>query len=170
PRPPVRAAGCGTWPPRRRDDRALSAAARRPRAGGNAVVRAAEADRHRDGVHGDAKARAPRRAVRRRQSEPRRRAARAAGRAQPDTGGKLRRHRAQHGLRDEALPTCDLHGRGQGARRGPARRSAGEPAGARGISRELEDALPMTDKIIEFDKVVAGYSPSLTILNETTLD
>lgn len=28
----------------------------------------------------------------------------------------------------------------------------------------------MTDKIIEFEKVVAGYSPSLTILNETTLD
>ncbi|HET9764294.1 MAG TPA: ABC transporter ATP-binding protein [Casimicrobiaceae bacterium] len=28
----------------------------------------------------------------------------------------------------------------------------------------------MADKIIEFDKVVAGYSPSLTILNETTLD
>jgi branched-chain amino acid transport system ATP-binding protein len=28
----------------------------------------------------------------------------------------------------------------------------------------------MNDKIIEFDKVVAGYSPSLTILNETTLD
>ena len=28
----------------------------------------------------------------------------------------------------------------------------------------------MTDKIIEFDKVVAGYSPSLTILNGTTLD
>ena len=28
----------------------------------------------------------------------------------------------------------------------------------------------MTDRIIEFDKVVAGYSPSLTILNETTLD
>ena len=28
----------------------------------------------------------------------------------------------------------------------------------------------MTEKIIEFDKVVAGYSPSLTILNETTLD
>ena len=28
----------------------------------------------------------------------------------------------------------------------------------------------MTDKIIEFDKVVAGYTPSLTILNETTLD
>src|SRR5436305_1404305 len=27
-----------------------------------------------------------------------------------------------------------------------------------------------TEKIIEFDKVVAGYSPSLTILNETTLD
>jgi branched-chain amino acid transport system ATP-binding protein len=26
------------------------------------------------------------------------------------------------------------------------------------------------EKIIEFDKVVAGYSPSLTILNETTLD
>ena len=26
------------------------------------------------------------------------------------------------------------------------------------------------DRIIEFDKVVAGYSPSLTILNETTLD
>jgi branched-chain amino acid transport system ATP-binding protein len=26
------------------------------------------------------------------------------------------------------------------------------------------------DKIIEFDKVVAGYSPSLTILNEITLD
>ncbi len=26
------------------------------------------------------------------------------------------------------------------------------------------------DKIIEFDHVVAGYSPSLTILNETTLD
>jgi branched-chain amino acid transport system ATP-binding protein len=28
----------------------------------------------------------------------------------------------------------------------------------------------MSAKIIEFDKVVAGYSPSLTILNETTLD
>ncbi len=28
----------------------------------------------------------------------------------------------------------------------------------------------MADKIIEFDKVVAGYTPSLTILNETTLD
>ena len=28
----------------------------------------------------------------------------------------------------------------------------------------------MTSKIIEFEKVVAGYSPSLTILNETTLD
>ncbi len=28
----------------------------------------------------------------------------------------------------------------------------------------------MAEKIIEFDKVVAGYSPSLTILNETTLD
>ncbi|MEJ7668683.1 MAG: ABC transporter ATP-binding protein [Casimicrobiaceae bacterium] len=28
----------------------------------------------------------------------------------------------------------------------------------------------MADRIIEFDNVVAGYSPSLTILNETTLD
>jgi branched-chain amino acid transport system ATP-binding protein len=28
----------------------------------------------------------------------------------------------------------------------------------------------MTDKVIEFDRVVAGYTPSLTILNETTLD
>ena len=28
----------------------------------------------------------------------------------------------------------------------------------------------MAEKIIEFDRVVAGYSPSLTILNETTLD
>jgi branched-chain amino acid transport system ATP-binding protein len=28
----------------------------------------------------------------------------------------------------------------------------------------------MNEKIIEFDKVVAGYTPSLTILNETTLD
>jgi branched-chain amino acid transport system ATP-binding protein len=28
----------------------------------------------------------------------------------------------------------------------------------------------MAERIIEFDKVVAGYSPSLTILNETTLD
>lgn len=28
----------------------------------------------------------------------------------------------------------------------------------------------MADKIIEFESVVAGYSPSLTILNETTLD
>src|SRR6266704_4543611 len=28
----------------------------------------------------------------------------------------------------------------------------------------------MADNIIEFEKVVAGYSPSLTILNETTLD
>jgi branched-chain amino acid transport system ATP-binding protein len=28
----------------------------------------------------------------------------------------------------------------------------------------------MTEKIIEFEAVVAGYSPSLTILNETTLD
>ena len=28
----------------------------------------------------------------------------------------------------------------------------------------------MAERIIEFEKVVAGYSPSLTILNETTLD
>ena len=28
----------------------------------------------------------------------------------------------------------------------------------------------MSEKIIEFEKVVAGYTPSLTILNETTLD
>jgi branched-chain amino acid transport system ATP-binding protein len=28
----------------------------------------------------------------------------------------------------------------------------------------------MAERIIEFDKVVAGYTPSLTILNETTLD
>ena len=28
----------------------------------------------------------------------------------------------------------------------------------------------MSGRIIEFDRVVAGYSPSLTILNETTLD
>jgi hypothetical protein len=28
----------------------------------------------------------------------------------------------------------------------------------------------MADRIIEFEAVVAGYSPSLTILNETTLD
>src|SRR5207244_11279815 len=28
----------------------------------------------------------------------------------------------------------------------------------------------MSPTIIEFEKVVAGYSPSLTILNETTLD
>jgi hypothetical protein len=28
----------------------------------------------------------------------------------------------------------------------------------------------MSVEIIEFDKVVAGYSPSLTILNESTLD
>jgi len=28
----------------------------------------------------------------------------------------------------------------------------------------------MPARIIEFDQVVAGYSPSLTILNETTLD
>ena len=28
----------------------------------------------------------------------------------------------------------------------------------------------MSERIIEFEKVVAGYSPSLTILNETTLD
>jgi branched-chain amino acid transport system ATP-binding protein len=28
----------------------------------------------------------------------------------------------------------------------------------------------MAEKIIEFERVVAGYSPSLTILNETTLD
>ena len=39
--------------------------------------------------------------------------------------------------------------------------------GARSLSRELTHG---RDKIIEFDKVVAGYSPSLTILNETTLD
>src|SRR6201995_3177017 len=28
----------------------------------------------------------------------------------------------------------------------------------------------MSEKIIELERVVAGYSPSLTILNETTLD
>ena len=28
----------------------------------------------------------------------------------------------------------------------------------------------MAEKIIEFDKVVAGYTPSLTILNDLTLD
>ena len=30
--------------------------------------------------------------------------------------------------------------------------------------------MAIDEKIIEFDRVVAGYSPSLTILNETTLD
>ena len=37
--------------------------------------------------------------------------------------------------------------------------------------QETEPGTIMTaEKIIEFDHVVAGYSPSLTILNETTLD
>jgi branched-chain amino acid transport system ATP-binding protein len=34
----------------------------------------------------------------------------------------------------------------------------------------IAERVTMSEKIIEFDKVVAGYSPSLTILNETTLD
>ena len=66
----------------RPDDRAVPAAARRAPACGQPVVRAAEADRHRDGVHAGAAPRAARRAVRRRQPEPRRPAARAAGRAE----------------------------------------------------------------------------------------
>jgi branched-chain amino acid transport system ATP-binding protein len=36
--------------------------------------------------------------------------------------------------------------------------------------KEIEGTSFMADKIIEFDKVVAGYSPSLTILSGTTLD
>jgi branched-chain amino acid transport system ATP-binding protein len=40
------------------------------------------------------------------------------------------------------------------------------------VAIDLSDAQGtlVTDKIIEFDKVVAGYSPSVTILNELTLD
>jgi branched-chain amino acid transport system ATP-binding protein len=34
----------------------------------------------------------------------------------------------------------------------------------------LARANPASESIIQFDKVVAGYTPSLTILNETTLD
>ena len=51
---------------------------------------------------------------------------------------------------------------------GPPASRAIEPAGARGLSWEL--SADSHDKTIEFDKVVAGYTPSLTILNETTLD
>ncbi len=127
----------GPRAPRRRDDRALPPAARRAPAGGHAVLRPAEADRHRDGVHAGAAAGAARRALRGRQPEPRRPAARAAARAQPDAGRQLRRHRAQHGLHHEAVPARDLHGRGQGAGRGPAEGRPGEPAGARGISWQL---------------------------------
>ena len=50
---------------------------------------------------------------------------------------------------------------------GAAARRAVESGGARSLSWQLT---AMGEKIIEFDKVVAGYSPSLTILNETTLD
>ena len=49
---------------------------------GHAVLRPAEAHRHRDGLHAGAAPRAARRAVRGRQPEPRRPAARAPGRAQ----------------------------------------------------------------------------------------
>ena len=141
---------------------------------GTPVVRPAEADRHRDGVHAGAAARAARRAVRGRQPEPRRPAARAAGRAQQDAGRQLRRHRAQHGLHHAAVPARDLHGRRQGA--------GGRPAGGRcrrtgrcskrisATERHEQTTTMADDSIIEFDKVVAGYSPSLTILNETTLD
>jgi branched-chain amino acid transport system ATP-binding protein len=38
------------------------------------------------------------------------------------------------------------------------------------VDSRVEERVNMSEKIIEFDKVVAGYSPSLTILNETTLD
>src|SRR6266404_314510 len=34
----------------------------------------------------------------------------------------------------------------------------------------IEEHAIMAEKIIEFEQVVAGYSPSLTILNQTTLD
>ena len=50
-------------------------------------------------------------------------------------------------------------------RRGPPR---GRGLPWRGC--DAEAAAWGADSIIEFDKVVAGYSPSLTILNETTLD
>ena len=75
---PVRAARRRARRARRRDDRAVPPAARRAPAGRHAVVRPAEADRHRDGVHAGAAPGAARRAVRRRQSEPGRPAARAA--------------------------------------------------------------------------------------------
>ena len=91
-------------------------------------------------------------------------------RAQQVAGRQLRRHRAQHGLHHEALSARDLHGRGQGAGRGPAAGRPGEPAGAGSLSRQLMGRRDDMSKIIEFEKVVAGYSPSLTILNETTLD
>ena len=69
---------------------------------------------------------------------------------------------------------------------GPPAAVQANRAGARGISgklgrqlsrqlngqpcRRTEQGRHERDKIIEFDRVVAGYSPSLTILNETTLD
>jgi branched-chain amino acid transport system ATP-binding protein len=38
------------------------------------------------------------------------------------------------------------------------------------LAIETSSALPAASPIVEFDRVVAGYSPSLTILNETTFD
>jgi len=38
------------------------------------------------------------------------------------------------------------------------------------LATELATGTRVPEKIIEFDHVVAGYTPSLTILNETTLD
>ena len=83
-RPAAGEARCRPRAPRRRDDRALPAEARRGRARRNAVLRPAKAHRHRDGVHGRAAARAAGRALRRRQSEPRRPAARAPGPIEQD--------------------------------------------------------------------------------------
>ncbi len=87
---------------------------------------------------------------------------------QQDPRRQLRRHRAQHGFHHEVVPARRVHGRRQGAGRRAACRSAIEPASARRLPGQLTSA--MAEKIIEFDKVVAGYSPSLTILNQTTLD
>src|SRR6266566_4806574 len=159
-------------PSRRSNDRDVSPAARRQSARRESLVWPTEAHRHRHGIHAGSASGAAGRALRRRQSKPGRSIARAPASTEQVAGRQLRGHRAQHGFHHEALSARDLHGRRQGSRGGCSFRGSGEPAGAGSLFRQLttikESAV--AEAIIEFDKVVAGYSPSVTILNELTLD
>ncbi len=91
----------------------------------------------------------------------------AAASHQPGDRIDLRRHRAQHGVRDVALLAHPGAGRGPAHRRGDARCRAPRPQGDRGLSRTLRAMVSTPEHILTLTDVVSGYG-KMTVLNGTT--